>query len=110
MPEDGPVVQPDGCTIWYRNGIVHRGDGPAIERADGTREWFAEGMRHCDTGPAVTSPDGGRRWFIHGKELSEAEFDDMQERISEEIADQFRTGAKGKTTVFRKPLKPSPKP
>jgi hypothetical protein len=111
MPEDGPVVQPDGGTIWYRNGIVHRDEDPAIERADGTREWYSEGIRHCETGPALIRPDGKRRWFIHGKELPEAEFKEMRQRISDEIADEFtRTGAKRRVPVFPKPLKPKPKP
>jgi hypothetical protein len=111
MCEDGgPVAQPDGGTIWYRNGIVHRDDGPAIERADGTREWYAEGIRHCQNGPALISPVGERRWFVHGKELAEAEFEEMRERISDEIANDFRTGAKLRTTVFAKPLQPKPKP
>jgi hypothetical protein len=110
MPEDGSVTTPDGSTIWYRNGIVHREDGPAIEGADGTREWYAEGIRHCETGPALISPDGERRWFIHGKEVTEVEFREMRQRISEEIADEFRTGAKRRTTVFSKPVLPKQKP
>jgi hypothetical protein len=77
MPQNGPVVHPDGATVWYTDGIVHRDNGPAIERADGTREWYAQGVRHCDNGPAFISADGERRWFHHGKEYTEAEFNDM---------------------------------
>lgn len=50
MPEDGPFVQPGG-TIWYRDGIVHRDEGPAVERVDGSREWLAEGICNCEIGP-----------------------------------------------------------
>jgi hypothetical protein len=46
--------------------IVHRGDGPAVERPNGTREWFVEGIRHCASGPALISADGERRWFLTG--------------------------------------------
>jgi len=46
MPEDGRVSQSDGTVIWYNNGVVHREDGPAIERANGTLEWFS---KECDT-------------------------------------------------------------
>jgi hypothetical protein len=110
MPKDGPVAQPDGGTIWYRSGIVHRDDGPAIERADGTREWYAEGIRHCETGPAFISADGERRWFVHGQELTEAEFDDMRRRIIDQIGEAFHKGTTGKTSVFSHPLKFKPKP
>ena len=108
MPEDGLIVHPD-AKIWYRNGIVHRDDGPAIERADRTQEWYAEGIRHCENGPALISADGERHWFIHGKELTEPEFDEMRRRISDEIADEFRTGTKRRAPVFSKPWQPKPK-
>jgi hypothetical protein len=39
------VEQPDGTKLWYRNGGLHREDGPAVELADGTREWYRNGER-----------------------------------------------------------------
>jgi len=109
MPEDGPVVQPDGGTIWYRNGIVHRDGGPAIERPDGSQEWYSDGIRHCGTGPALISPDGERQWFVHGRELTEAEFDEMRRRIIDAMADEFSAGRTDKTTVGHA-LKVKPNP
>ncbi len=32
-----------GAKAWYRNGKLHREDGPAIEEADGSKEWFLNG-------------------------------------------------------------------
>ena len=34
----------DGTKKWYRNGKLHREDGPAIERADGSKEWLRNGL------------------------------------------------------------------
>ena len=104
MPEDGRVVQQDGTAIWYKNGVVHRNDGPAIERADGSREWYSEGVRHNYGGPAITSPDGKSRWFRQGKEFAEAEFIEMRRREDNQIDKDFQTGTLKKMSV-RRPLK-----
>jgi hypothetical protein len=34
---------PDGRREWYRDGVRHRDDGPAVEYADGGREWWRDG-------------------------------------------------------------------
>jgi hypothetical protein len=33
----------NGTKKWFLNGIHHREDGPAIERADGHKEWWLNG-------------------------------------------------------------------
>ena len=35
-----------GSRAWYRDGLRHREDGPAIECADGYREWYRDGTLH----------------------------------------------------------------
>jgi len=35
MPEDGPL-ELDDRIVWYKNGNIHREDGPAIEFTDGS--------------------------------------------------------------------------
>ena len=30
----------DGYKEWYKNGYLHREDGPAIEHPDGRKEWY----------------------------------------------------------------------
>ena len=35
----------DGSRSWWRNNVLHREDGPAVEMADGSRLWFRNG--HC---------------------------------------------------------------
>lgn len=40
------IQSKNGARRWYRDGRLHREDGPAIERADGTREWWLFGRRY----------------------------------------------------------------
>ncbi len=82
------VERPDGRSSWWRHGVLHREDGPAVEgprsewwldgrrhRADGPAaegggaptEWWLDGERHRTDGPAVVWPDGTREWWAHGR-------------------------------------------
>jgi hypothetical protein len=36
----------NGDLEWYKNGRLHREEGPAIERADRSKEWWIDGNRH----------------------------------------------------------------
>lgn len=38
-------IWPDGCRIWYRDGLVHRDDGPAYVGSDGYEAWFEYGQQ-----------------------------------------------------------------
>jgi len=67
--EDGPaVVESDGTGIrWFRNGELHREDGPAfIDPKDGER-WYRNGQLHREDGPAVVSDTIGERWYQNGQ-------------------------------------------
>lgn len=65
---DGPAVErADGTRKWYVNGELHRVDGPAIEHADGTRKWYFHNHRHRVDGPAVVYPNGRREWYMHNR-------------------------------------------
>jgi len=70
--EDGPAIErPDtyggAFKAWYRNGKQHREDGPAYEGADGTRAWYRNGLLHREDGPAVERGDGRKEWWQNGK-------------------------------------------
>jgi hypothetical protein len=73
--DDGPAVEnADGSTEWYRNGHLHRKDGPAAQYKDG-EGWYFNGQPHRDGGPAFYShfPDAPnyRDWYRHGKKHRE---------------------------------------
>lgn len=67
--EDGPAIEDaNGTRSWYKNGKIHRdGDEPAVERADGTKWWYKNGLCHREDGPAVISANGTKEWYINGK-------------------------------------------
>jgi len=61
----------DGCGIirWCIKGsrILHREDGPAIERPDGRKFWFQNGNLHRVDGPAVEHADGRKEYWLNDK-------------------------------------------
>lgn len=63
---------------YFREGELHREDGPASEDADGTREWVLRGFRHRHDGPAVELWTGAREWWygnkLHRKDGPAVEF------------------------------------
>jgi hypothetical protein len=66
--DNGPAIEySDGTKLWYNIGCLHRDKGlPAIEYANGAKEWWVNGQRHRDGDlPAEISPDGWKRWWRH---------------------------------------------
>jgi len=61
----GVLVRKDGAQLWYRNGQLHREDGPAA--VSGVyRAWHRNGQLHRDDGPAVVCHDGSQLWYRRG--------------------------------------------
>ena len=59
---------------WYREGHLHREDGPAIEYFTGTKYWFEDGLLHREDGPAIEWSDGFKTWSIKGKQVCEGDY------------------------------------
>ncbi len=76
---DGPAIErAKGSKEWYVDDKLHRLDGPAIEYADGSKEWCVAGKLHRLDGPALESACGQRiEWWVSGKELTEKQFNAM---------------------------------
>ena len=73
--ENGPAIErADGHKEWWQNGQRHRTDGPAIEWWDGDKSWWQNGQRHRTDGPAIERNDGSMEWYINDEELTETEF------------------------------------
>lgn len=62
---DTPMVH-NGIKFWFKYGILHRVNGPAMEGEDGAYIWFRFGKRHRIDGPAVMLSSGATGWFYHG--------------------------------------------
>lgn len=43
----------DGKTRWYKDGVLHREDGPAVIGKDEHKEWWVNGKLHREDGPAI---------------------------------------------------------
>lgn len=69
--EDGPAVEyKNGTKEWYKEGKLHREGGPAIEQADGRKEWYKEGELHREDGPAIERVDGTKQCWVGGVRYS----------------------------------------
>jgi len=65
--EDGPAIEyPDGSKEWYKNGLLHREVGPAIEFTNGSKLWYFNNQRHREDGPAIERASGEKEWWLNG--------------------------------------------
>jgi hypothetical protein len=70
--EDGParcrqstVADYAATTEYFQEGKLHREDGPAYDTNIVSR-WFYNGLLHRENGPAVEWNHGGCEWWDHG--------------------------------------------
>ena len=71
--KDGKVHREDGPAYisnivrraerWYKNGLLHREGGPAMTFSNGSKEWFRYGVRTREDGPAAINADGSFSWY-----------------------------------------------
>lgn len=63
--EDGPaVIYPSGDVYFYQNGVLHREGKPCSVLTDGSRVWCLYGIPYReDGGPVVVSKDGKKLWY-----------------------------------------------
>ena len=47
-------TEENGTQYWYKNGMRHREDGPAVIYPDGQQEWYKDGNIHREDGPAFS--------------------------------------------------------
>lgn len=64
-------VNANGTKKWYCNSVLHREDGPAVEKSTGCKYWYSKGNFHRTDGPAIEGGDGYIGWFLNGKRYSD---------------------------------------
>jgi len=66
---DGPaaVSDDDRCREYWKHGVLHREDGPAVSSPEGWQEWYLDGEYHREDGPAFVWPKTEERWYLHGR-------------------------------------------
>ena len=73
----------DGDKVWYKDGKIHREDGPAIEYSNGTKGWSKNGQLHRGNGPAVEYSDGDKEWYYEDQLIMETKGDVTDSQIKE---------------------------
>lgn len=71
--------------IWYKEGLYHRLDGPAIRHKNNFL-WYKEGRLHRLDGPAVVELGGPKQFWIDGVKYNPKEY-------KKEIARRHRKGS-----------------
>ena len=53
LKKEGKIIGRFGCEEWYKNGKLHREDGPALTNSDGTKQYFLK--YHYEGFPLIAS-------------------------------------------------------
>ena len=64
----------NGVEKWFKDGELHREDGPAMEYTNGDKYWFINDKYHREYGPAIEYHDGCKEWFINGTKYTKKEY------------------------------------
>jgi hypothetical protein len=65
--EDGPaLIYWDETQVWYRNGELHRKGGPAVIYKYGHQAWYRAGKLHREDGPAIFCENVSCLWYLNG--------------------------------------------
>ena len=70
-----------GTKKYYKNGKLHRLNGPAIELSCGDKYWYYEGMLHRLNGPAIEGSNGWKDWYYEGRLITNSSQEDFERLI-----------------------------
>jgi len=65
--------------MWTGDSKLHACGMPAVVHNDGSEEWYRRGVPHREDGPAMSGPATGDKYFIDGVELTLEEFSAIKE-------------------------------
>ena len=67
ITECGNVIYKD-----LKTNLLHREDGPAIEKSNGYKFWYRQGKLHREDGPAIENKNNSNMnlYYLDGMELS----------------------------------------
>jgi len=68
---------------YYRNGKLHRDDGPAVIRPDGTQEWYKEGKLYIENRPTIIYKYGSENSYNNNKLYGNNGHDILSSRTQE---------------------------
>ena len=67
--KNGLIIGIDGTKFWYKDDLLHKEDGPAVEYTNGAYSWYKEGKWHREDGPAVEYTNGDKLWYYEDENM-----------------------------------------
>jgi len=61
------VIEFSNRREWYKNGKLHRINGPAVEYKNGCKKWYKNGILYKECGPDIIFDRIQKKWFINKK-------------------------------------------
>jgi len=66
-----------------------------MEYANGDKYWYKNGELHREDGPAVELANGKKYWYLNGKRYEKNEFDiEMNNDLADDISDWYNDGGR----------------
>lgn len=75
--KNGLTVDRYGLVEYFKDGLPHREDGPAVIDPGYYQEWWLNGERHRKDGPAFVGADGSYEWWFHDQQYPFKEYVDL---------------------------------
>lgn len=72
-PRNGSYIGVLGSQIWYKDGQVHRENGPAVINIDGVYYYINNKIHRVD-GPAAIYKNGTKFYYLWGEQFSKEEW------------------------------------
>lgn len=67
-----------GTWRWFKDGVLHRENGPAIEWDDGDKYWYKNNVLHREAGPAIECVNpNDNQYYLDGAFKTKAQFDSI---------------------------------
>ena len=70
----GKYIDPKGVERWFKDGKLHREDGPAVIESDGSEYWHKDGKFHREDGPAVIANNGIKDYYLNDNLIKEEDY------------------------------------
>ena len=75
------VIEFSNRKEWYKNGKLHRINGPAVEYKNGCKKWYKNGILYKECGPDIIFDRIQKKWFIN-KKLMEYSLTRISEKLN----------------------------
>jgi len=64
--KDGKHIDDKSIIRYYKNGKLHREEGPSVIYPDNSKFWYINGRCHREDYPAMEYGNGDKSWYYYG--------------------------------------------